>query len=51
MLVNRGYLSEDQLETGLRLQRETDQRLGEVLIQAGWVSDRELQRVLRHQHH
>ncbi len=49
LLVNRGYLSEGQLEDGLRLQRDTGQRLGEVLVQAGWISDRELQRVLKHQ--
>ena len=49
LLVNRGYLSEGQLEDGLRLQRDTGQRLGEVLVQAGWISERELQRVLKHQ--
>lgn len=49
LLVNRGYLSEGQLEDGLRLQRDTGQRLGEVLMQAGWISERELQRVLKHQ--
>ncbi|WP_404363034.1 pilus assembly protein PilB [Marinobacter sp.] len=49
LLVNRGYLSEDELEQGLRLQRETGQRLGEALIQAGWLSERELKRVLRQQ--
>jgi hypothetical protein len=49
LLINRGYLSEIQLEEGLRLQRETSQRLGEVLIQSGWITERELHRVLRHQ--
>lgn len=49
LLVNRGYLSEGQLDEGLRLQRETGQRLGEVLIQAGWISEKELHRVLKHQ--
>lgn len=49
LLVNRGYLSESQLERGLGLQRETGQRLGEVLIQAGWISEKELHRVLKHQ--
>lgn len=42
LLVNRGYLSEDQLEKGLRLQRDTGQRLGELLIQAGWVSEQDM---------
>ena len=49
LLVNRGYLSETQLEDGLRLQREAGQRLGEVFIQSGWISEKELNRVLKHQ--
>lgn len=49
LLVNRGYLSDSQLEEGLKAQRETGQRLGEVLIQAGWISEKELHRVLKHQ--
>lgn len=49
LLINRGYLSPVQLEEGLRLQGETGQRLGEVLVQAGWITERELFRVLKHQ--
>ena len=49
LLINRGYLSGNQLEEGLRLQRETGQRLGEVFVQSGWITERDLQRVLRHQ--
>lgn len=49
LLVNRGYLSEIQLEEGLRLQHDTGQRLGEVFIQSGWITERELHRVLKHQ--
>lgn len=49
LLINRGYLSEGQLDEALLLQRETGQRLGEVLIAAGWVTDKELHRVLKHQ--
>ena len=49
LLINRGYLSDIQLEEGLHLQHETGQRLGEVLIQSGWITERELHRVLRHQ--
>ena len=33
LLINRGYLSGGQVNEGLRLQRETGQRLGEVFIQ------------------
>lgn len=49
LLVGRGYLSEAQLDEGLLLQRETGQRLGEVFVQSGWITERELYRVLKHQ--
>lgn len=49
LLVNRGYLSEGQLDEALLVQKDTGQRLGEVLIAAGWVSEKELNRVLKHQ--
>ncbi|MBK1874817.1 MULTISPECIES: pilus assembly protein PilB [Marinobacter] len=49
LLVNRGYLSESQVEEGLRLQRESGIRLGEVFITAGWITEKELGRVLKHQ--
>ena len=49
LLVNRGYLSEGQVDEGLRLQRESGKRLGEVFISAGWITERELGRVLKHQ--
>ncbi|MDC0663348.1 pilus assembly protein PilB [Marinobacter sp. SS21] len=49
LLVNRGYLTEVQLEQGLRLQLETGQRLGEVFVQSGWITEKELGRVLKHQ--
>jgi hypothetical protein len=49
LLINRGYLTELQLEEGLRRQRDTGQRLGEVFIQSGWITEKELGRVLRHQ--
>ena len=49
LLVNRGYLSDCQLAEGLQLQRQTGQRLGEVFVQSGWITERELHKVLRHQ--
>lgn len=49
LLVGRGYLSEAQLEEGLRLQRKSGERLGEIFIQSGWISEKELRRVLKHQ--
>ena len=49
LLVGRGYLTEAQLDEGLRVQRESGLRLGEVFIQSGWISEKELSRVLKHQ--
>jgi len=49
LLVNRGYMTEGQVEEGLRQQRESGKRLGEVFIAAGWITERELGRVLKHQ--
>ena len=51
LLLNRGYLSEEQLSEGLRRQRETGQKLGEVLVASGWITERDLNRALRHQAH
>ncbi|MDX1755584.1 MAG: pilus assembly protein PilB [Marinobacter sp.] len=49
LLINRGYLTEAQLEVGLKRHQETGQRLGEFLVQSGWISEKELGRVLKHQ--
>lgn len=49
LLINRGYLSESQVNEGLRMQRESGARLGEVFITAGWITEKELSRVLKHQ--
>ena len=49
LLVNRGYISDYQLQVALEEQRESGERLGAILLRAGWLSERELQRTLRHQ--
>jgi len=49
LLVNRGYISEEQLQEALDHQRSTGQRLGEVAITAGWITQRDLDRTLKHQ--
>lgn len=49
LLVNRGYITEEQLGQALGEQRETGLRLGEVLTRAGWITQRELDRTLKHQ--
>lgn len=49
LLVNRGYISEAQLDEALVLQAQQACLLGEVLVEKGWVSKKDLERTLRHQ--
>ena len=49
LLVNRGYISEQQLEDALAQQRVSGQRLGEVMICQGIITNRDLDRTLKHQ--
>jgi hypothetical protein len=49
ILVNRGYITDYQLQVALEEQRESGDKLGAILLRAGWLSERELQRTLRHQ--
>jgi len=49
LLVNRGYITEDQLAEALTLQAKGDSLLGEVLIDNGYISEKDLSRTLKHQ--
>jgi len=49
LLVNRGYISERQLEQALQLQADQKSMLGEVLLAQGWISEKDLKRTLSHQ--
>ncbi|TBW59010.1 pilus assembly protein PilB [Marinobacter halodurans] len=51
LLVNRGHISEAQLEQALAEQRTSGVLLGELLVASGWVTERELSRALRQQRH
>tara|TARA_B100000446_G_C10497396_1_gene321831 strand:+ start:362 stop:1159 length:798 start_codon:yes stop_codon:yes gene_type:complete len=49
LLVNRGYITEDQLDEALRLQASKSLMLGEVLLSQGWITEKDLKRTLKHQ--
>jgi hypothetical protein len=49
LLVNRGYISEQQLDEALAHQRSSGQKLGEVLVCQGLLTNRDLERTLKHQ--
>jgi len=49
LLVNRGYITEEQLDSALVIQASEKMMLGEVLISQGWISEKDLKRTLKHQ--
>jgi len=49
LLVNRGYITENQLSEALTLQAAEGCLLGEVLIDKGYISEKDLNRTLKHQ--
>lgn len=49
LLINRGYITEQQLDEALILQASQKMMLGEVLIEKGWITEKDLQRTLKHQ--
>jgi len=49
LLINRGYISEDQLDSALKIQASQNMLLGEVLISQGLISEKDLKRTLKHQ--
>ncbi len=51
MLVRAGLLSAEQLEEALAEKAETGKRLGEIVVDRGWVPSADLARALAEQHH
>lgn len=49
VLINKGQLTEMQLDQALLEQGRTGKRLGEVLLSNGWISDAQLNRALKRQ--
>ena len=47
ILLEQGYLSDDQLRSALEAQKRTKQRLGDYLIDSGIVSDKDIAHALR----
>src|SRR5919201_3072213 len=50
LLVRDGLLTSEQLEAALTAKEATGQRLGEIVVDHGWVSPRDLARALAEQH-
>ena len=51
MLMDRGLLTEEQLNEALKTQQQTTQLLGEVLVDLGFVQQKALYEALAEQQH
>jgi type IV pilus assembly protein PilB len=51
LLLQRGLLTAEQLAEALEEKEETGRRLGEIVVEHGWVSEIALARALADQHH
>jgi hypothetical protein len=51
LLIERGYIAQEQLDEALRRSAENGERLGEVIVKLGWASEDDLAKVLAEQWH
>jgi hypothetical protein len=49
LLVERKLIAEDQLEEAIRLQQSSGKRLGEILVEQGWVTQKQIASTLHKQ--
>lgn len=47
LLVERGYITEEQLLQAIEEQKTSHLQLGEILVNKGWVSTRQIRKILR----
>lgn len=50
MLVNAGFITEQQSQECIKLQGTTSQRLGDILVEKGYITQKDLMLVLENQH-
>lgn len=50
LLIESGLLKREQLEEALRIQRETKQRTGEILLELNYVTERQIMKALEYQY-
>jgi type IV pilus assembly protein PilB len=49
MLVEAGLISKDKVEQALSLQSDTGQRMGQIMVDKGWISETDMLEVLSYQ--
>lgn len=50
MLINAGFIDEQQSQECLELQTSTGRRIGDIFVEKGYITQKELMRVLENQH-
>jgi predicted transcriptional regulator len=46
LLVHKGYITYEQLDIALEKQKETKQRLGDILVELGFIDRETLEKVI-----
>jgi type IV pilus assembly protein PilB len=49
ILIAKGMITSAQIEEGLKLQKETDSKLGNIIVDKGWVSEQDILKALSEQ--
>lgn len=49
MLLDKGLITKDQLETAVALQKSTDKKIGQILIELGYITEEKLLQLLSEQ--
>lgn len=49
IMLDKRWISTEQLNYALSLSEQTNLRLGEMLIQLGWIGEQQLQQALKEQ--
>lgn len=50
IMLNKRWISEEQLEHALSLAAQHNTRLGEMLLQLGWIGEKQLEQALKEQY-
>jgi type IV pilus assembly protein PilB len=49
ILVNRKLVTEEQIETAIALQAESGKRFGQIMVEKGWIDEKDLLNALSEQ--
>lgn len=49
MLLEQGYINQEQLDTAIALQKSTDKKIGQILVELGYITEEKLLQLLAEQ--